>query len=117
MQVQQDMNGPDYRPNSAQQLLAEEVTRFVHGQPGLDEAIRATQARPLHITQLLLQSVPWAFDDEECYLLHGLRVLARQEMPWWASTQMDGPEHRGCQPTQHAVMAALVAHAMTMTTS
>lgn len=110
MQVQQDMNGPDYRPNSAQQLLAEEVTRFVHGQPGLNEAIRATQARPFHITHLLLQSEPWAFDDEEFYLLDGLRVLARQEMPWWGSTQMDGLKHRGCQPTQHAVLAILIAH-------
>ena len=43
------MSESDYRPNSAQQLLAEEVTRFVHGQPGLDEALRATQ---VHCHQL-----------------------------------------------------------------
>ena len=43
VQVEQGMSESDYRPNSAQQLLAQEVTRFVHGQPGLDEALRATQ--------------------------------------------------------------------------
>ncbi|CAI5485447.1 unnamed protein product [Closterium sp. Naga37s-1] len=35
---------PGYEPNAAQKLLAQEVTRFVHGQEGLQEALRATQA-------------------------------------------------------------------------
>ncbi|GJP33187.1 hypothetical protein CLOM_g17746 [Closterium sp. NIES-68] len=33
-----------YEPNAAQKLLAQEVTRFVHGEEGLQEALRATQA-------------------------------------------------------------------------
>ena len=40
------MQGDSYAPNTAQRLLAEEVTRFVHGQSGLDEALRATEACP-----------------------------------------------------------------------
>lgn len=38
------LHGPDYVPNTAQRILAEEVTRFVHGQQGLDEALKATEA-------------------------------------------------------------------------
>lgn len=33
-----------YDPNSAQRLLASEVTRFVHGDAGLDQALAATAA-------------------------------------------------------------------------
>ncbi|MFY7842480.1 MAG: tyrosine--tRNA ligase [Rhabdochlamydiaceae bacterium] len=33
----------DYEPNSAQKRLAEEVTRFVHKQEGLDRALKATE--------------------------------------------------------------------------
>merc|ERR1719161_3516228 len=36
--------GEGYRPNTAQRLLAEEVTRFVHGQAGVDLAQKATAA-------------------------------------------------------------------------
>lgn len=36
--------GGSYTPNTAQKLLAEEVTRFVHGQQGLQQALNATQA-------------------------------------------------------------------------
>lgn len=38
------LQAPDYVPNTAQRILAEEVTRFVHGQQGLDEALKATEA-------------------------------------------------------------------------
>ncbi|GBG71912.1 hypothetical protein CBR_g10848 [Chara braunii] len=38
------MSRPDYVPNSAQRRLAAEVTRFVHGEEGLEEALRATRA-------------------------------------------------------------------------
>ncbi|OIT35851.1 tyrosine--trna ligase, chloroplasticmitochondrial [Nicotiana attenuata] len=34
----------DMVPNTAQRRLAEEVTRFVHGQEGLEEALKATEA-------------------------------------------------------------------------
>lgn len=42
--LERDMKRPSYVPNTAQRRLAEEVTRFVHGEDGLNEAIKATQA-------------------------------------------------------------------------
>lgn len=41
--LERQMRAPDYRPNTAQKLLAEEVTRFVHGPEGLKQAEAATQ--------------------------------------------------------------------------
>ncbi|KAL9264785.1 Tyrosine--tRNA ligase, chloroplastic/mitochondrial-like protein, partial [Drosera capensis] len=43
-EIEQEMKAPTYLPNSAQRRLAEELTRFVHGQEGLDEAVKATEA-------------------------------------------------------------------------
>ncbi|KZV41135.1 putative tyrosine--tRNA ligase, mitochondrial [Dorcoceras hygrometricum] len=43
-QIEKSMQGSGYVPNTAQRRLAEEVTLFVHGQEGLDEALKATQA-------------------------------------------------------------------------
>ncbi|GAB2254412.1 hypothetical protein Droror1_Dr00022221 [Drosera rotundifolia] len=43
-EIEQQMKAPTYLPNSAQRRLAEELTRFVHGQEGLDEAVKATEA-------------------------------------------------------------------------
>lgn len=52
-QLENEMKGPGYLPNTAQRRLAEEVTRFVHGQDGLDEALKATEAlRPGADTKL-----------------------------------------------------------------
>ncbi|CAL5218529.1 g217 [Coccomyxa viridis] len=42
--LEASMHEPGYRPNTAQRLLAAEVTRFVHGQQGLDQALKATEA-------------------------------------------------------------------------
>jgi tyrosyl-tRNA synthetase len=36
---------PGYVPNTAQRRLAEEVTRFVHGEEGLAQALKATEVR------------------------------------------------------------------------
>lgn len=43
-EIEASMSSPDYQPNTAQRRLAEEVTRFVHGEEGLLQAIKATQA-------------------------------------------------------------------------
>nr|GMD76311.1 tyrosine--tRNA ligase, chloroplastic/mitochondrial [Ipomoea batatas] len=43
-ELKTQMGNPGYAPNTAQRRLAEEVTRFVHGQEGLDEALKATEA-------------------------------------------------------------------------
>ncbi|CAG7890954.1 unnamed protein product [Brassica rapa] len=51
--VEDEMRRPGYVPNSAQMKLAEEVTRFVHGEEGLKEAVKATEAlRPGAETKL-----------------------------------------------------------------
>jgi len=42
--VERAMGEEGYRPNTAQRLLAAEVTRFVHGDRGLDLALKATAA-------------------------------------------------------------------------
>ena len=41
--VEASMSDPTYVPNTAQKRLAEEVTRFVHGEEGLKQALRTTQ--------------------------------------------------------------------------
>ena len=41
--LQRSMQEPGYKPNTAQRLLAAEVTSFVHGQQGLDQALKATE--------------------------------------------------------------------------
>ncbi len=40
--IEQSMHAEGYEPNSAQKRLAEEVTRFVHGEEGLAAALRVT---------------------------------------------------------------------------
>lgn len=40
--IEQSMQEADYEPNSAQKRLAEEVTRFVHGEEGVQTALRVT---------------------------------------------------------------------------
>lgn len=42
--IEASMQKPSYVPNSAQQRLAEEVTRMVHGEEGLQTALKVTQA-------------------------------------------------------------------------
>ncbi|CAA2966033.1 tyrosine--tRNA ligase, chloroplastic mitochondrial [Olea europaea subsp. europaea] len=52
-QIEKEMQGPGYVPNNAQRRLAEEVTLFVHGEAGLEEARKATEAlRPGAETKL-----------------------------------------------------------------
>lgn len=41
--IEKQMLQPGYLPNTAQKRLAEEITRMVHGQEGLDTALRVTQ--------------------------------------------------------------------------
>jgi tyrosyl-tRNA synthetase len=52
------MKKPGYVPNTVQRRLAEEVTRFVHGEEGLEEALKATEAlRPGAQTELDSQTI------------------------------------------------------------
>ncbi|PKA46071.1 tyrosyl-tRNA synthetase [Apostasia shenzhenica] len=43
-ELEEAMKQPEYVPNAAQRRLAEEVTLFIHGEEGLSEALRATEA-------------------------------------------------------------------------
>lgn len=43
--LEASMAAPGAPPNAAQRRLAEEVTRFVHGEEGLQQALRATEVR------------------------------------------------------------------------
>lgn len=45
--LEESMGSGDYRPNTAQRLLAEEVTRMVHGEEGLQQALKATEVGPI----------------------------------------------------------------------
>lgn len=42
-QIERSMQEPGYEPNAAQKRLALEVTRFVHGEEGLQAALRVTE--------------------------------------------------------------------------
>ncbi|KAL5710981.1 tyrosine--tRNA ligase [Ranunculus cassubicifolius] len=58
------MKLPGYVPNSAQKRLAEEVTRFVHGEEGLLEALKATEAlRPGAETKLDWKTIEGIAED------------------------------------------------------
>ena len=43
--LEKEMSSSDYRPNTAQKILAREVTQFVHGSEGLKQAEAATQVQ------------------------------------------------------------------------
>ncbi|RZB69932.1 tyrosine--tRNA ligase, chloroplastic/mitochondrial-like [Glycine soja] len=59
-----EMGKPGYVPNTAQRRLAEEVTRFVHGEDGLAEALKATEAlRPGSETKLDWKTIEGIAED------------------------------------------------------
>ena len=57
--LEAQLGAPGYAPNTAQRLLAAEVTRFVHGEPGLQAALAATAVRlaPCCVLHRLLDAV------------------------------------------------------------
>lgn len=63
-ELEKDMKRPGYVPNTAQRRLAEEVTRFVHGEDGLNEAVQATEAlRPGAETKLDWKTIEAIAED------------------------------------------------------
>ncbi|XP_059646537.1 tyrosine--tRNA ligase, chloroplastic/mitochondrial [Cornus florida] len=63
-ELEMEMQRPDYVPNTAQRRLAEEVTRFVHGEEGLEEALKATEAlRPGAETRLDWKTIEGIAED------------------------------------------------------
>uniref|UniRef100_A0A5B7B008 Tyrosine--tRNA ligase n=1 Tax=Davidia involucrata TaxID=16924 RepID=A0A5B7B008_DAVIN len=64
IELERGMQMPGYVPNTAQRRLAEEVTLFVHGQEGLDEALKATEAlRPGAETRLDWKTIEGIAED------------------------------------------------------
>ncbi|XP_076957284.1 tyrosine--tRNA ligase, chloroplastic/mitochondrial [Bidens hawaiensis] len=74
--IEAGMKSKGYVPNSAQRRLAEEVTRFVHGLGGLEEAVKATEAlRPGSETKLDWETIEGIAEDvPSCSLVYD-RVL------------------------------------------
>ncbi|KAI4357567.1 hypothetical protein L6164_001506 [Bauhinia variegata] len=63
-EIETEMKKPGYVPNTAQRKLAEEVTRFVHGEDGLMEALKATEAlRPGSETKLDWKTIEGIAED------------------------------------------------------
>ena len=54
-ELEQQMHGDSYKPNTAQELLAREVLTFVHGEQGLQAALQATQVGCLQAEVCILQ--------------------------------------------------------------
>lgn len=62
--IETAMSQTDYKPNTAQKILAKEVTRFVHGEEGLRQAISATEAlAPGSETKLSAEALEAAAGD------------------------------------------------------
>lgn len=75
-ELEKDMKRPGYVPNTAQRRLAEEVTRFVHGEDGLNEAVQATEAlRPGAETKLDWKTIEAIAEDVPSYSLAYDQVL------------------------------------------
>lgn len=63
-ELEREMQNPGYVPNTVQRKLAEEVTRFVHGEEGLEEALKATEAlRPGAETKLDWKTIEGIAED------------------------------------------------------
>lgn len=44
LDLEKNMQSSDYRANTAQKMLAEAVTRYIHGEAGLEKAIKVTES-------------------------------------------------------------------------
>ncbi|KAL1552821.1 tyrosine--tRNA ligase [Salvia divinorum] len=74
--IEIDMQSPSYAPNAAQRRLAEEVTLFVHGDEGLTEALKATEAlRPGAQTKLDSKTIESIAEDVPSFSLPQDQVL------------------------------------------
>lgn len=70
-EIEASMQSASYVPNSAQKILAEEVTRFVHGKEGLEKALQATQSvMPGHQMQYTKEAVQLMAESLEPITLH-----------------------------------------------
>ncbi|KAL1827583.1 hypothetical protein ACET3Z_005995 [Daucus carota] len=74
--IEEEMGKSGYVPNTAQRKLAEEVTRFVHGQDGLEEALKATEAlKPGAETKLDWKTIEGIAEDVPSFSMKLDQVL------------------------------------------
>ncbi|XP_047093187.1 tyrosine--tRNA ligase, chloroplastic/mitochondrial [Lolium rigidum] len=86
-ELEESMKKPGYVPNTVQRRLAEEVTRFVHGEEGLQEALKATEAlRPGAQTELDSQTIEGIADGVPSCSLSYDQVLKSPLVDLAAST-------------------------------
>jgi len=70
---------PGYVPNTAQKKLAEEVTRFVHGEVGLAQALDATESlRPGSDTKLNADALESIADGVPSVVLEKAELVGKQ---------------------------------------
>lgn len=63
-ELEREMKRPGYVPNTAQRKLAEQVTLFVHGEDGVNDALKATEAlRPGAETKLDWKTIEGIAED------------------------------------------------------
>lgn len=78
-EIEQSMKRSDYQVNSVQIILAQEVTRFVHGEEGLKQAELATQAaKPGKIAELNRESIEAMKEQLPCKLLEKKAVIGKK---------------------------------------
>lgn len=95
-ELEEGMRKPGYVPNSVQRKLAEEVTCFVHGEEGLKEALRATEAlAPGSKTHLDWKTIDAIANEVPSFLLSYDEVLN--------SSLVDLSVKAGLLPTKAAV--------------
>lgn len=76
---QKEMESIDYVPNTAQKRLAAEVTRLVHGEEGLNTALRVTEgAAPGTKTKLDTEVLESIAGDMQSYELHPDNVVGQK---------------------------------------
>lgn len=86
-ELEREMGKPGYVPNKAQRKLAEEVTRFVHGEEGLEEALKATEAlKPGAETKLDWKTIEGIAEDVPSFSMGFDQVLNRDIVDLSVST-------------------------------
>lgn len=74
--IEGEMQSPGYVQNAAQRRLAEEVTHFVHGEEGLAEALKATEAlKPGSQTKLDSKTIESIAEDVPSFSLPQEQVI------------------------------------------
>ena len=77
-EIERSMSQADYRPNTAQRILAENVTQFVHGEEGLRQALNATEAlAPGSETKLSAEALEAAAGDCPTALISRADVVGK----------------------------------------